>query len=92
MKYALLFSFLFVFSTCTMKKNESDISLDKACEIAKKEVAARDSWPIEELACEGQETEGKFELTVWRLPQTPGRFRKVTVSPKGAVLTYSKGK
>ena len=75
-----------------MKSSEKKISLENAIEIAKNEVQSRDSWPQNETTGEGKKLEQKFEIVVWKIPQAPGGFRKVTMSEEGVILSYSKGK
>lgn len=83
---------MFAIIGCKMKTSENKISLENAIEIAKKEVESRDFWSPQEMDCEGKKIKKKFEIVVWKIPQTPGRFRKVTISAEGVVLGYSKGK
>lgn len=75
-----------------MKTSEKKISLENAIMIAKKEVEVRDFWQPKDVTCDGKKLKNKFEITVWRIPQTPGDFRIITISDEGVILTYIEGK
>ena len=92
MKTVIILSFMFTIIGCTMKTSGKIISLENAIDLAKREVESRDLWQQKEITCEAKKLKNKFEITVWRIPQTPGGFRTITLSDEGVLLTYIKGK
>ena len=60
---------------------------------AKEEVMRREG--VEEKTLEVQSvnhTNSQWEILIWRLPKTPGGTRLVTLSEKGQILGYVRGK
>ena len=60
-------------------------------QIAKAEIKKRESWTTD-AEYEIELIEKKWNVTVWRLPKTPGGVRYMTIDDCGKVIEYTKGK
>jgi len=64
----------------------------KVTEIARRAVAANDSW-VDRAEFERPQRlpDGSWSVMVWRLPKTPGGHRVILINDKGQVTAYHRG-
>ena len=61
-------------------------------EIARHAVATNDTWVAQaEFEKPRPEAYGRWSVLVWRLPETPGGFRLITIDSDGRVTGYKRG-
>ena len=77
---------LVLVSGCGSKPN---ITKDDAAEVAKAEVLRR-GWKEVEIE-DVRFDEGRWSITIWRLPKVPGGHGTVEVSTNGKVLRFIPG-
>jgi len=60
-------------------------------EIARRAVATNDTW-VSEAEFELPQVDGRgWSVLVWRLPYTPGGYRRVLIDENGRVTVYQRG-
>ncbi len=87
--------FFALFAGCGQNSdNQADFSppVDetKAIAIARKAVAANDTW-VESATFEPMAESTGWTVIVWREPRTPGGFRVISIDDDGKVTRYSIG-
>jgi hypothetical protein len=64
----------------------------RVVEIARRAVATNDTWvESAEFQLPQQKPDGRWSVTVWRLPKEPGGFRDISIDTNGRVTDYYRG-
>jgi hypothetical protein len=78
--------------TMTACHNDKGVRSEVAS-IAKAAVADREGWAAGELEADPVlKKDGEWEVTIWRLPKTPGDHRIIVISSDKKVVKYSIGR
>ena len=70
--------------------NRGEVNEADVLAISKREVENRETWG-DRAKYDIKFDQQQWDVVVWRLPETPGGCRYITIDQTGAVVVYTKG-
>ena len=84
---------IFLLWNCqSSKMPENTITKAEAIEICQSILQEETDWSNQEISFEAKKRKEGFEVTAWRIPKTPGGFKRYLISFQGKLISSSKGK